>query len=187
MENITRFNQISGGSVRLRRTVWDDQKYPASGINPPGAASDPARDATDGMLNFSASAVNTVAGGALMPHARSVGTTIEPHIHWAATSTDAGNVVWRFEYTAASVGNAFSAYTVVDVTAPASGVVGRHQVASFGEITLADDKLGSMLKWKLSRLGNDAADTYAAVAKLLEFDIHVQLDAFGSEEKYSKR
>jgi hypothetical protein len=139
------------------------------------------------MLNFSATAINTIAGGALMPHSRAVGTTIEPHIHWADTSTGTGDVVWRFEYTVASVGNAFPAYTAIDVTAAASGVVGQPQVATFGEITLADDKLGSMLKWKLSRLGNDVADTYAAVAKLLEFDIHVQIDSFGSEEVYSKR
>lgn len=187
MENITRFNQISGGSVRLRRPVWDDMKYPASGLNPPGAASDPTRDTTDGMLLFDAAATNVIAGGALMPHAREVGTVIEPHIHWTATTTGAGNVVWRFEYAVASIGNAFPAYTTVNVTAAASGVANQHQVTSFGEITMADDALGTMLKWKLSRIGGDAADTYAADAKLLEFDIHIQLDSFGSEEKYSKR
>ena len=187
MENITRFNQIGGGSVRLRRATWDDMKYPASGINPPGAASDPTRDTEDGTFVFSASATNIIAGGALMPHSRKIGTIIEPHIHWSPTTTGAGNVVWRFEYTVASVGNVFPAYTVVDVVAAAGGVAEKHSVLSFGSLTMADDALGSMLKWKLSRLGADAADTYADTARLLEFDIHIQIDGFGSEAMYSKK
>jgi len=187
VDNVKQFNQISGGCVRLRRRAWEDMKYPASGINPPGAVSDPDRDTTDGMLLFDASSTQTIAGGALMPHARAVGTVIEPHIHWSAVNTGAGNVVWRFEYAVASIGNAFPAYTPLDVAVATSGTANEHQVASFGEITMADDSLGSMLKWKLSRIGGDEADTYASDAKLLEFDIHIQLDAFGSEEKYSKR
>lgn len=30
----------------------------------------------------------------------------------------------------------------------------------------------AIMKWKISRIGDDGTDNYAAVARLLEFDIH---------------
>lgn len=182
----TKFDQLLGGWLRLRRPVWDDIKYPASGINPPGAASDPARDTTEGTLLFAANNTNIIAGGALMPHARQVGTVIEPHLHWEPTTTEAGSVLWRFEYSAASIKHVFPAFTTIDVLTPTEGLAGQHLVTSFGNITITDDAIGTMLKWKISRIGGDSSDTYAADAKLLEFDIHALFDGFGSEEQYKK-
>jgi hypothetical protein len=35
-------------------------------------------------------------------------------------------------------------------------------------------------------MGADAADTYGAVARLMEFDIHFWQDSIGSGQEYSK-
>ena len=43
-----------------------------------------------------------------------------------------------------------------------------------------------MLLIKLSRIGGDASDTYGADARLLEFDIHYQINTLGSELEFVK-
>ena len=47
---------------------WEDLRFPSQGINPPGAASDPIRSQTTGLLEFSGSADNVICGVAQMPH-----------------------------------------------------------------------------------------------------------------------
>ena len=68
-------------SLTLNDTVWDDLRFPANAINPPGAAADPIRNTSTGMLEFSGSADNVIAGIAQMPHAWRAGTSIRPHLH----------------------------------------------------------------------------------------------------------
>ena len=46
--------------------------------------------------------------------------------------------------------------------------------------------LSSCVVWKLSRVGNNAGDTYDDVVSLIEFDIHYEVDGFGSEDEYVK-
>jgi hypothetical protein len=43
-----------------------------------------------------------------------------------------------------------------------------------------------MMHWKLSRIGGDGTDTYTADARLLEFDIHYEVDSMGSSEELVK-
>lgn len=165
--------------------MWDDLKYPAQGIDPPVAASDPTRDTNDGMLLFSATQPNIIAGGALMPHGWKLGSMIEPHIHWTPTDNTAGDVVWLFQWSVAAIGDVFPAMQTVQIAQAANGL-DRHQLASFGLININCNALGCMLKWKLTRVGNASGDTYASTAKLLEFDIHTQFDGIGSQEQYTK-
>jgi len=52
---------VNSGKILLTNTCWDDLRFPASGINPPGPENAPTRDETDGRLHFSASATNILA------------------------------------------------------------------------------------------------------------------------------
>ena len=89
--------------AQLRREIfgddWDDLRFPASGINPPGAATDPVRITSltgyTGAFEFSGSAENLIAGVAQMPHAWKRGTAIRPHIHWTLPVGSANAVDWR--------------------------------------------------------------------------------------------
>jgi len=46
--------------------------------------------------------------------------------------------------------------------------------------------LSSMILWRISRIGGSGSDTYPSDARLLEFDIHYQIDSLGSNEEYIK-
>lgn len=116
-----------GQQFRMLNTFWEDLRFPAAGINPPGAVADPTRDTTDGRLVFSASADNIMAIQAQMP-----------------------------------------------------------QIVGFDNIPMGGKKFSCMLLLLVARLGSDAQDTYTGTAKLNEFDIHYEVDGFGTGDEYRR-
>lgn len=177
----------------LRTTgKWNDIRFPATAINPPGAASDPTLDAADGLLSFAAAATNTVAIAVQMPHGWAMDTPIEPHVHWMKTTSAAGDVVWELKYQYARINGVFpGSYTTITTTTMSSIVTDtntalQHLISDFAAITIPspDNTESVMILCLLSRLGGDGADTYGAACKLLEFDIHYQASAIGSSTEY---
>lgn len=171
---------------------WDDLRFPASGINPPGAVSDPDRDPDDGMLAFDAAATEVVAIQVIFPHNYKQGTTVRPHVHWMKTTSAAGDVKWRLEYKVFDPNEVLpGAWTTLDVTSAAAGTpdtdtANKHLISEFGPIGLDSSGVAPALIMKLSRIGGDAADTYGADAKLIEFDIHYLIDTWGSGAEFIK-
>lgn len=180
------FQRDLDGTLYLPGGGWDDLTYPATGINPPGAASDPSRSTADGLLDFSATATNIIAGVSHLPHRKAFNTKINPHLHWYPATTASGNVVWRYEYKVCPVGGAIPVdYTIINLTVAAPGAL-THQLTPFGLIDVQDSSLGVILLWRVSRIGGDAADTYPGLARLIEFDIHFWQDSIGSGTEWSK-
>jgi hypothetical protein len=130
-----------------------------------------------------------VAGIAQMPHAWLEGSTIRPHVHWVQSS--AGNVLWQLEYRLLpAVNGAFpSSWTTISSSTtthayPGSG--SQVMITSLGDIDMTGFSLSSMVLFRLSRVGGDAADTVSGDVSLLEFDIHHQIDSRGSESEFTK-
>jgi len=196
--------QIYGGG-RLERktgssqyhTSWDDLKFPATAINPPGQATDPDVEADTGLLLFAAAGTELIFTLAQMPHAWSEGSDISPHVHWTKTTSAAGDVAWKLRYQILPIGQVGSG-TGVDggtVTSPVSGTpdndtAWEHLITSFDGIQMSDASsvygLSTCILFELTRVGGDAADTYGADARLLEFDVHYQIDSLGSESEFVK-
>ena len=175
--------------------AWDDLRFPAQGINPPGAASDPNIETATGLPVFSASQTNILAGVAQMPHSWVEGSVIVPHVHWQKASAGAGNVLWRFEYdnivnpgevSLLTYANVLDALTPVAGT-PDDGAERRNLISSFGEVETPGARISCCILWKLSRIGGDVTDNFAGLARLVEFDIHYQLDSQGSLGQFVKR
>jgi hypothetical protein len=185
-EDATLGNIVVDG-LQLTDTYYDDLRFPATGINPPGAASDPDRDTTDGTLLFDAASTEIIVGVAQLPHSYKYGTNITAHIHWCPTNTNTGNVYWRFEYELQEIGGIFTGFTTANTLEVADGVAEKHQIHGLATIDgSAVDSVSAIIKWKLSRIGGDATDTYNADARLLELDFHYQIDGFGSDDEYTK-
>lgn len=169
---------------------WDDLMFPASAINPPGAAADPVLNTTNGLLEFSASATNTIAIHVQMPHAWKEGSEIVPHVHWRKKTAGAGDVVWEIKYEFQNIGSTFTDSPTTDTVSTASvgggGDALVHSLSSWDHINMDDKTISCMGLITVSRLGGDGADTYGGVAQLLQFDIHYQRDSFGSIAEYSK-
>lgn len=175
--------------------AWDDLRFPAQGINPPGAASDPNIETSTGLPVFSASQTNIIGGVAQLPHSWVEGSVLVPHVHWQKVAAGAGNVLWRFEYdnivnpgeiSLLTYANVRNALTPVAGT-PDDGAARRNLISSFGEVETPGKLISCCILWKLSRIGGDVTDNYAGLARLLEFDIHYQLDARGSIGQFVKR
>jgi hypothetical protein len=174
-------------TMTYANTNYDDITFPATGLNPPGAVSDPGRNTTDGCLDFDAASTELIAGFVHMPHTWKEGSTLYPHIHWSPTSTGGGNVLWRFSYSVAdATTGVFPAFTDVDVLAAAGTVSAKQLNTGFGTIVMTGQKIGRGVKWTLARIGGDGTDTYGADAKLLELDFHYEIDSVGSGALWEK-
>lgn len=182
----------TGFNTGIKARQWDDLRFPASAVNPPGQVSDPDFDTTNGGWLFAAGGTEVLFLMAQLPHAWAEGTDLKPHVHWQKTTSAGGDVVWRFSYKWAKKGAVMDAsFTDVDVTSVVSGTpdndtANEHLITSFGALVATDVEVSDMLVIKLARIGGDGADTYGADARLLEFDIHHQIDSFGSNLEFSK-
>ena len=171
---------------------WNDVVTSFVGFNPPGGALDaPDVSADDGTLLFDDTDVEVAALFVQMPHSWEVGTVIRPHVHWKKTTDAAGDVAWKLEYKVANAGGDFAAtYTDLGTfTDTAEGTVdndtaARHLITGFGEIDMTGYTESCVLIFKLSRVGTDAGDTYAADAAALSFDVHYLVDSLGSTAEY---
>ena len=166
-------------------TMWDDLRAPASSINPVGSLTPPSIDSSDGSLLFSTN--DTVAIWFQLPHGWREGTELRPHLHWVKTTTGAGLPNWQMKYKFANAGEvlpAFSSLVSSTVGVSDSNTINKHALSYFPAIDATGKLISSMLCVVLQR--TSAGDTYGADAKLLEFDIHYQVDSTGSRQEYIK-
>jgi len=177
-------------TLLLEEPVWEDLRFPATSINPPGAVGGADQELTDpyiGTLLFDPGAIEICVGQAQFPHSRKLSSPLHCHVHWTPTSVDTGNVLWRLSYMLADINGTFSgSFTSIDILTASSGVVGRHQTANFPSIDNQGAAVSTMMIWKLSRVATDGTDDYTGDARLLEFDIHYQIDTIGSRQAGSK-
>lgn len=173
--------------LRLLQPAWDDLRFPASGINPPGGENAATRSETTGLLEFAAAADNLLAFQVQLPHAWKQGSAVEPHVHWMPETTHVGNVVWKLEWKLVGINQTLPAeYSDDTITVAAGGVANVHKLSDFAAIDLTGQTVSTMLVCILSRLGADDADTFTGKAILLEIDFHYQIDGFGSVQEYIK-
>jgi hypothetical protein len=165
---------------------WTDLRFPASGLNPPGAASDPTRSTTTGLLEFSGTADNIIAGVAQMPHEWMRESTVSPHIHLRFPTSAAANTRWQFEYDIANVNGNFTnlsgAYTTLPVITIANPQnVYKHVIDEWDDIPMIGYTESCAILWKITRLAaSDGLDTDTNDCELLEFDIHYQSNKTGT-------
>ena len=179
--------------ARLTDTSWDDLRFPAQGINPPGLVSDPDVETSTGLLLFDAASTEMIAGVAQLPHTWNEASTIRPHVHWQKTTSAAGDVLWQIDYEVVNNGDVapmaygeqLQAASVASGT-PDNDTANELLITPLGDVAMTSKTLSCIVFWKLSRIGGDAADTYGADARLLEFDIHYEIDSFGSDDEFTK-
>ena len=176
------------------QTGEEDLRFPVTGINPLGAASDPTRSTSSGLLYFAGNADNVVTAVAQMPHGWAEGTPIEPHVHLAFPTSAAANTRWKLEYTMANLGGNFDGdiptaaanaitYAHSDTITVANPENTRKNVyGKFANIDMTGFTVSSIILFRLSRLaGTDGADNDVTACVLTEFDIHYTADRFGKD------
>lgn len=162
-------------------SAWEDLRFPAMGINPPGAATDPTRDTTDGLLSFSGSQDNVCVFQVQMPHGweSGAGSYLIPHLHILNTAASAGTTTWQLDYKIANINGNFPAtWTTDTINYVVPAATSTHVMPAFAHIDMTGFTSSSMLVMKLSRLGS--SDDYNTAVKLLEYDIHYKHNKFGA-------
>jgi hypothetical protein len=137
------------------------------------------------MWSFSATQVQNLYFEAQMPHGWVVGSEIRPHIHWSpGNSTNTGAVMWELEYSWANVNDPFPASTIINSTQAASGTPYRQQLMPWTPISGTGKRESSVFVCNLSRVGNNAADTFTGAAFGISVDFHYQVLTGGSIEEF---
>ena len=126
-------------------------------------------------------------------HRQKVGADIYPHIHWLQNQDAEPN--WLIEYRVYGNGDSPGAYTAV----ASAGTVFEYstgtimQISTFGAIDMSSiTGVSATIDLKLYRdAANDStlfsgADPYTGNALLKFFDLHVQIDAAGSNSQFTK-
>jgi len=182
------------GNFRLvgNGTVFDDLMFPATGINPSGSPTAPVLDNNNGWLQFDPNIQQVIAIQVQLPHRWKEESLLYPHIHWSKSDYAAGNVVWQLEYKWLPIGDVMDTdWTTTSISTPISATpdtntARKHLISSFPEIDTTNKHISDMIIMKLSRLATDSADTYSSNALMFQFDIHYEIDSFGSNIEFSK-
>lgn len=189
---------LTNGNLRLygNATQWDDLRIAGSNVRLGATAPTLATFGPSGnlrTLRFDAGQNDEVFFEIQMPHAWKEGSRIYPHVHWAPVSATAGNVVWTLEYSWANINEAFGAPSTMNTDATAAGgTAWVHKITAFKDgsanayIDGTGKTLSSMIAFRLSRNAGAGSDTLAADVAFLEFDIHYEVDSFGSDLEYVK-
>ena len=183
--------QVSGdGTVRLlgEAADWDDYEFPISNLRINPVTSRPDFDFDEVEYLFDDNSTETVVGNGHLPHRWLIGSDLKPHIHWAQESS--GEVTWQLEYKLWNNGDSEpSGFTTLQSNGPVfsyvSGSISQITALPSIDASLIDD-VSPNLKVRVSRLGASGTDTYVGDARFWKFDIHYQVDSFGSREEYLK-
>ena len=169
---------------------YEDLRFPATNLTL--GASAPTVNGTYGWYEFQGNPTygDYVFAQVQLPHAWREGSALYPHVHWAKTTSAAGVVNWQLDYRWVKLGEVLDAsWTTLASETPSvsdGNTQYQHALTSLGEITLdGTEQISDMLICKLSRIAPSGTD-YAPAAVLLEFDIHYEVDSFGSEFLYTK-
>lgn len=168
--------------------VWIDFNFGVGALTRGSAAPDLITIGSTGIETLGFDGVNTteeVSAVAELNHNWREGTILKPHVHWLATTNDAGNVHWQLEYVIVQDGDVVGAGDTIEVTQAASGVAWTQQFASFPDIVATGYTIGAQIFFRLFRDPTDA-DTYGHDAAIATFGLHVQLDTMGSRQVGTK-
>jgi len=171
-------NLVVKGNFTLATAVEDDLFFPTNVMRVAGAKQ-PEQDLY--TLNFDDTTEEEVYITFQLPHARKIGSDMEPHFHWETEDNTAGNVVWCMEFSNANIGGNFSTFQTRCVISASTENNNIHIMSP--EIYIPNVTLGAsaMGKIRLYRDSTNISDTYGADAKLIQFDIHIKIDKLGAE------
>lgn len=185
-------SEITPSKITLSDTVWDDIRVSLISTNTGSANAPDFTKFTDNgsssggvyLYLFDASTEEEVWFDVQIPHKYKAGSNLRPHVHWAPTSTNTGNVVWGLEYVAHSEGDTIGNSTIITVTDAGDGTAKKHQIVNFPEIDGTNLEESSIINCRFFRKAADAGDTYTGDAAVLSIDFHFEIEKMGTDDEY---
>lgn len=147
-------------------------------------------DSNHYVRNFAHNQADEVQFAVQFPHAWNEGTTVYPHVHFSPWITNAGAAAAQFvlEYYWANVNAVFPASpsTITLTETWTDSKQWSHLIASDSSgIDATGKTLSSILKCRLYR-DNTVTNNLQGKVTFLYFDIHYEINSFGSDSEYGK-
>ena len=156
-------------------------------------------DVSEGVVNFTnqAALANYITVNIQLQHGWVIGSDIEPHIHWFQNQNQTPNLLlqYRWQLNGAEKVNDWVNLKVDKLIFPypSTGTPTINQIATFGKVTPPDEvNVSEIIQFRVIRDTANAstlfggADTYTGNVSLVNFDLHIKVDAFGSRKVYEK-
>jgi hypothetical protein len=176
-------------------TVYRDEYSSLIGQRLESPASDITQNNAEGSLTFDdgCTLADYVTMNVQLNHDWKLDSTIYPHLHWWQASANVPN--WMIQYRYQDQGSAkTTAWTPIKWSAHiftyTAGTL--NQISRFGSITPSGGGVSDILQIRLLRdTDNDSTlfdgdDPLAGDVDAVFFDVHIEVDAFGSKEEYVK-
>ena len=176
-------------------TVFDDMRYDALNLNQTGPGL--TLNLTEAVAVFASNAnqLDYMVVSMQMSHGRKNGATIYPHIHFEQNQNAIPNFALQYRWQKV-MGEKVTAWTPLACnvqTQPYSGTTKMNiSKTSAGITPPAGDDVSDILQVRIIRDTTNAlglgflADPFSGSVNVNSFDCHIEFDAFGSDEEYTK-
>jgi hypothetical protein len=139
--------------------------------------------------SFDADAAESLYFHEEIPHDWKIGTALQPNLHWAPSTTNAGNCTWKIAWMVKDINAVFS-FTASDTLSfvdAGDGTANKQQFFEFGEVSMAGvTDVSAVISGVLIRDAAQGSDTFTGEAIFLDLGFHYQIDALGSKWKTAK-
>lgn len=184
---ILRFNHISNGSNA--HYFYVDKLSIVKKVYVPKKSYIP--NTTIQLLSFDGTAPSNpiqISGAYEITHAYIQGSTISPHFHWIASSTNSGTVNVYLEYQWVNNDGSASRYGTMTYShiVSTTATLGSPIPSGFGDINGTGMKMGSRFRFRFYRTPMVNGDTYPDSLILEDIGVHVNKDSLGSKDVWVK-
>lgn len=168
-------------TVNLAIPQWGDMLGPAT-LGKTNASA-PGFDTTTCGASYSGTQDQILYYAFQIPHGYVEGTAMEPHVHWLQTAADTVHwqLYWRVCQNGDDCGGWQTALPMQNAFPYVSGTV--HQITKLGRMDMTGTRVSAVIQCKLMRL---VALDEAGAQVMTSFDIHYQINSFGSATEYAK-
>lgn len=160
----------------------------SAGLNPPGLASDPTRNTTTGLWEFSGAADNIIHVEWQVSHKSDLSSDFEPHIHLLWITAASGlNQRWQLELNYAGINQnlaaAYGSFAYDEtITVANANDADKHTIHYFPSLDISGLTLSALVTGRLTRLANsDAVDDDTNAVALGSLDAHYRSVRLGAD------
>jgi hypothetical protein len=176
---------IQLGNTRLSTNAWEDML--ASSLSATRQGSDDiSEDTTLAGQSFATTATTNPTDDHVLfvyqtPHRKKVGTDFHPHLHFWQTAANQTNMFYiRYNVTSIGGTNVADLFMGPATNTQTYSVGTLHQLAEFS--SFASDGISAIVRIRLYRAGSIGTGPVTVT----DFDLHYQVDGFGSDSEFSK-
>lgn len=183
--NSVRIDTTFGIKLTGNATCWDDDNLDPTTLTGTGTAPVATTWSATGISIAGFAKGDEVQGTREIRHNVKLGAPIYFHAHWAANTTNVGNVRLGLEYFFTRDGVAVTTSTTITLTAATDGTAWKKFNTSFAAITPPASELGMQFHFRFYRI-NEGADTYTGLVLCSTIGYHFEIDGLGSKQITAK-